>query len=392
MAIAASIPQASTGWDVRVYTAAIQSLRLDHDPYADAMAIQKIYHSQSMVIPGGDPPYSYVYSPITLPLVRLIGELPGWLSSGGYWLLYVAGVFGQMIFAMRFTEGYERRIFLYLAPVSAFFPGMLVNGTILGGNIAYILYPAVLLCAVLGWRRGNWAWFYAAALAASCVKAPLLSLVIIPILSARKQWIPAALTAVAGVTLFAVQPLIWPSLFHNYLQAVDLQFQYNRDFGCSPAGLLSDALYSHGIPYSPAGLIFYGCYAVPLVALLWFLSRKCLNGEFLLSEWIPVLLVGVILLNPRIMEYDVAPITLMMALIAWRFFARFATTKKTFLYMALLVVVTNGIAAFGWYVRKLVDGPLLVIVFAAGCWMLLCPAEVAADEPEYALAAAGELN
>jgi len=361
---------ASSGWDVRVYAAAIKSLRLGHDPYADAMAIQRIYHSQSLVTPDGDPPYSYVYSPITLPLVRLAGRLPNWLSAGSYWLIYLAGVLAQIVFAMQFTNGRERRIFLYLAPVSAFFPGMLVNGTILGGNIAYILYPAVLLCAVIGWRRGNWMWFYAATLAASCVKAPLLSLVVIPILSARKQWLPAGLTAVAGVALFAAQPLLWPSLFRNYLQAVDLQFQYNRDFGCSPAGLLSDALYSHGIPYSPAGLIFYLGYAIPLIALLWFLSRKFLNGEFLLREWIPVLLVGVILLNPRIMEYDVAPITLLMTLIAWRFFARYTSSTKTIVCMAILLAATNGIAAFGWYIRKLVDGPLLILVFAAGCWTL----------------------
>jgi hypothetical protein len=269
---------------------------------------------------------------------------------------------------------------------------MLVNGTILGGNIAYILYPAGVLCAVVGWRRGNWMWFYAATLAASCVKAPLLSLVVIPILSARKQWLPAGLTAIAGVALFAAQPLLWPSLFRNYLQAVDLQFQYNRDFGCSPAGLLSDALYSHGIPYSPAGLIFYLGYAIPLIALLWFLSRKYLNGEFLLREWIPVLLVGVILLNPRIMEYDVAPITLLMTLIAWRFFARYTSSTKTIVCMAILLAATNGIAAFGWYIRKLVDGPLLILIFAAGCWTLFQQSKAVAEQPESLWVAAGELN
>ena len=392
LAVAASIPLASSGWDVRVYVAAIRSLRLGHDPYADAMAIQRIYHSQSMVMPNGDPPYSYVYSPITLPLLRLIGGLPNWLSGSVYWLLYVAGVLGQMLFALRFTTGRERRIFLYLAPVSAFFPGMLVNGTILGGNIAYILYPAVLLCAVQGWRRGNWTWFYAAALAASCVKAPMLSLVAIPALSARKQWGPAAVTAVAGVALFVVQPLLWPAQFQNYLQAVDLQFLYNRDFGCSPAGLLSDALYAHGVRYQLAGLLLYLAYAIPLLALLWSLSRRFLKGEFPLREWIPVLLVGVILLNPRIMEYDVAPISLLLTIVAWRFFSRVATAKWTILCMALLVTATNGVAAFGWYIRKLVDGPLLIAVFAMGCWMLLPGSETAADEPDYALAAAGGLN
>jgi hypothetical protein len=168
-----------------------------------------------------------------------------------------------------------------------------------------------------------------------------------------------------------VQPIIWPALFKNYLEAVDLQFLYNRDFGCSPAGLFSDFLYTRGIPYAPDGLIFYLCYAIPLLAFLFYLSRRFLRGDFSLDQWIPVLLVGVILLNPRIMEYDAAPITLLLALIAWRFFSRYTTTAKTMVCMAILLAVTNGIAAFGWYIRKLVDGPLLIAVFGVGCWMLM---------------------
>ena len=374
------------GWDVQVYVAAIHSLHAGHDPYADAIAIQNAFHSVRGFDPNGDPPYSYVYSPMTLPFVNWIGKLPFWFSGSGYWVVYIAGILAQLWFVMQFVHVSERRYFLYLAPVSIFFPGLLENGTVISGNIAYILYPAVLLCAVLGWRRGNWTWFYVAALAASCVKAPLLSLVVIPVLSARKQLIPVALTTVVGVALFITQPLIWPSLFQNYLHAVNLQFQYNLDFGCSPAGLVSSALYAHGIPYSPNGLIFYVCYAVPLIALLWILSRKFLNGEFTLCNWIPVMLVGVILLNPRIMEYDAAPVTLLLALIAWRLFARFTTVSNTMICMALLIAVTNGIAAFGWYIRKLVDGPLLVVVFAAGCWTLLQYSETPAVEPEYELA------
>ena len=357
------------GWDVRVYAAAIHSLRAGHDPYADAMAIQQAYHDRGGAL-DGVLPYSYVYSPITLPLLRVIGALPFWFSGSAYWLLYTLCVLGQIWVTMLPTTGNERKYFLYLAPAAAFFPGFLQNGTVLSGNIAYILYFAVLCAALVGWRRGNWSWFYAAVLAASCVKAPMLSLVAIPILSARKQWLPAGLTTAAGVSLFAIQPLLWPSLFSNYLKAVNLQFLYNRDFGCSLAGFFGDALYRLGLPYSPAWLIFYLFYAVPLFALLLHLAGKYRQGCFSLKDWAPVLLVGVILLNPRIMEYDVAPIALPLTLIAWRFFASFTTTARTILYLAIFFAVTNGIAAFGWYVRKLVDGPLLVVVFAAGCWTL----------------------
>jgi hypothetical protein len=367
------------GWDVRVYTAAIRSLQAGHDPYADAMAVQQAYHNRRGDLNGEGLPYSYVYSPITLPALRLIGKLPLWFSGRMYWLVYIVAALGQLWFAMQFTTGTERRYFVYLAPAAAFFPGLLQNGTILSGNIAYLVYFVVFGAALVGWRRGAWIWFYLVVLIASCIKPPLLSLVVIPVFSARKQWIPAGLTTAAGVGLFAIQPVLWPSLFKNFLKAVDLQFLYNKDFGCSPAGLFSDALYRMGLHYTPAWLIFYLCYAVPLFALLLHLSRRYLGGSITLIQWVPVLLAGVILLNPRILEYDVAPLTLFLTLIVWRYFASFTTTAKTILYLAVLFALTNGIAGFGWYIRKLVDAPLLVAVFAAGCWTLWRHCEVEAQ-------------
>lgn len=358
------------GWDLRVYSAAIHSLRAGHDPYADAMQVQQAYHNQVGDPNGGARPYSYVYSPITLPLLRLIGKLPFWFSGTAYWVVYILAILGQLWVAMQFPSQNERRYFIYLTPSAAFFPGMLQNGVVLSGNIAYLLYFAVFWCALVGWKRGNWSWFYAATLAASCVKAPMLSLALIPALSARKQWIPAGLTTAAGVALFAIQPLFWPSLFGNYLKAVNLQFLYNEDFGCSLTGFLSDILFRHRLPYTTAALVFYLGYAVALFAVLFALSRRYLSGRLTLEQWAPVLLVGVILINPRIMEYDVAPITLLLTLIVWRFLARFTTTAKTILYLAIFFAVTNAIAGYGWYVRKVVDCPLLILVFAAGCWTL----------------------
>lgn len=359
------------GWDVGVYHAAIQALAAGHDPYADAIAIQRVFHSQIALHPNAAPPYSYVYSPMTLPLLRLIGIFPIWLSGSLYWLAYLAGILVQLWVGMQAAEDSEYRYFVFLAPVASFFPGFLANGTVISGNIAYILYAVILSAAVLGWRRGSWRWFYVAIIAASCVKAPLLSLVVIPVLTARKQWLPAGLTTAIGVGLFAMQPLIWPTLFRHYLEAVELQFSYNRDFGCSPAGLFSGVLFDHHIPYSPASFIFYLCYAIPVFALLLYLSRQFLRGGFNLKQWIPVLLVGVLLLNPRLMEYDVAPLALPLTFIAWRFLETFTTTRRTIVYLAIFFAIVNCFALYSWELRKLVDGPLLVAFFLAGSWNLI---------------------
>ncbi len=362
-------------WDAKIYWRAVESIRIGHDPYADAIAIQQLAHLQNHGLPAANAggPFSYVYSPITLPILRLAARLPVWFDAFMFLLCYLAGVLAELWFATQafdLSDPRERRIFAFLTPVAIFFPGFLASDIVLSGNVAFMIYGLVLATTILAWRRGQWRWFYLAVLLASCVKAPLLSLLAIPILSARRQWLPAGLTAAAGIGLFAVQPLLWPSLFHNYLQAVELQFSFNRDFGFSPAGLFSGFLFDHQIPYSPWCSIIYLAYAIPLFAFLFSLSRKYLRGDFTLIQWAPVLIVGVILLNPRLIEYDVAPLALPLALIAWRFCVA-VVPRHPLLAFILVFFGLNTVAQFGWQVWKLTAGPLLVVFFLAGAWTLL---------------------
>jgi hypothetical protein len=358
------------GWDVGVYHKAVDSVRSGHDPYLDAIATQKLFYSQNPR-PAGDPPFDYVYSPITLPLLHLAGAIPIWLTAILYWLVYFAGILIEIWIGMLFLENSEWRYFIYLAPITIYFPGLLANGTVLGGNVAYILYPLILTAALHGWRRGNWRWLYLATLLATCFKAPFLSMAVIPPLSARRQWVHASLTAAVGLILFIVPFFIWPDLFQHYLQAVQSELNYNHDFGCSPSGLLSGALNGRGISYITASSIFYLTYAIPLFFLLVYLSLQFQRGAFSLKQWAPVLLVGVTLLNPRIIEYDIAPVTLFLALITWRFFNRLTTRLWSVLNISVIFIVANVIAAQSWAVWKLTECPLLVLIFLAGSWTLL---------------------
>ncbi len=365
----------SAAWDLKVYAVALQSLKANHDPYTDATNIQKQHHAERMAHPeipeSGSPPYSYVYSPITLPLLRVLAQVPSVPLALLYWLIYIAGTLTTIAIGVSFASTAERTPMLYAAGFAPFFPGLLANGTVLSGNIAYILYAAVLAGAVVGWKKDAWRYFYVAVLLATCVKAPLLSLALIPALSARKQWWPTVATLAAGVALFACQPLVWPTLFKHYLEAVELQFSFNQDFGCSPAGLVSQLLAHHSIPYSPASYFVYCGYAIPLFAALIYLSRLYLRGGFMLRQWAPVLLLGIILLNPRIMEYDVAPITVPLALVAWRM-ARVTPLPRVWTgILAGALVLMNAASLYSWEWRKTLDGPLVMALFLAGCWMLL---------------------
>lgn len=245
------------------------------------------------------------------------------------------------------------------------------------GNIAFILYGLIFVAAYQGWRRGRWHWFYLAVLAASCFKIQLLSLLVIPILSARRQWLQACTTAFAGVVLFVMQLWLWPAYFHNYLHVIELQFSYNHDFGSSPAGVFSMILLNAGLSYSTASTIIYTFYALLILGVLLYLSRLFLDGKFPLKQWIPVMVTGVILLNPRIQEYDYAPATIFMALILWRCMASLTCPARAifscFLFFAVvnvIIVLIVPIDTSSLYL-KCIQCFLLAGAFAAGCWNLL---------------------
>jgi len=363
------------GWDMKVYSRAAHSLKVGRDPYADGLAIQKEFYANPALHTNDQAPLQYLYPPLTLPLLRIAGAINirhrFWQDL--YWFLYVAGILAQTFVGFQFAKSQERPVLRFLAPGVIFFPGLLQHDNFLGGNISFIFYGAILAAALVGWRHERWLWFYLGVLAASCCKTPWLTLLAIPILSARKQWLPACGTAAVGVALFAIQPWIWPTYFRNFLQAIQFEFVFHG-FGVSPAGAFANTLFRYGHPYALPSAILYLVYAPIVCGLLFRFSRGYLNGKLSFEQWIPVMLLGVFLLNPRIKDYDVAPLTIPMALIAWRFCAVLTTSAKTtallgavLFVLANVVALTGAIGSDSW---NLISCFLLVSLFAGGCWNL----------------------
>ncbi len=365
------------GYDIAIYHNAITSLRAGHDPYVDAMARQEAFHQTLAQHPNAYPPCSYVYAPFTLPLLRLIDRLPPWLACSLYWLVLIAGVFSVLWVTTRAREQTEQTFITLIAPLAVFCPGLLAHDTILSGNIAFILYALVLLGAAYGWRRGIWRWCYIAIFIASCFKPPLLTLLAIPLFSDRRSCLPVSITAALGLGVFAIQSRIMPALFQHFMQAVQLQFVDNHDFGSSPAGILSDLLVHYGRSYIPSSIVFYLLYAAMIGGLLFHLSRQYLSGRLTLQQWMPVLLIGSILLNPRIMEYDAAPLAIPMALVAWRFFTRSGVNVRAVITYLSVFVLANLIAVNLHDAWKPTECLLLTTVFSTGVWSLLQQAEAA---------------
>ena len=354
-----------SGWDVRVYKAALHSLQRGSDPYADAIAIQRAFHVQHHP-PGTPVPFSYVYSPMTLPWLRAVGALPHRLVAWVYWILFGTSIAVSFAVPAWVARAKERRWLLYLLAAAPAFPGLLQTNAIMSGNVAYILYGVMLTGLWLGWKRGLWLPFYAAVVLASIVKAPLLYLLCVPVLTERGQLWKAASAGAVGVALFAIQPHLWPSLFHHYMEAVELQFSYNQDFGASPAGALADGVKDF-VSYKVVSIGFYLFTSLIFGTMLLWLRRRYFVGYFSRSEWIPVAVAGTMLLNPRVMEYDVAAITLFMALIVWRLFQRLGPERTAAIALGGWWLSFNFLSVWLW---RPLEAMVLVGVFVAGAWDL----------------------
>ena len=304
------------GWDAEGYRRTIETVRHGGDPYAADIAAQQAFHDHPVA--GQHFPWDYLYSPMTLLLLRLLGQLPDKLLGTLYWLAVAAGLLFPIRAGYEMADAGERRWLRFVLPAVLFFPGLIADDAILSGNVVYVLYGAVFAAAVPGWKRNRWLWYYAAVLVASVFKAPLLALLAFPLLTGKRQWLPTAVTAGAGLFLFGIQARIWPELFREYLQAVQLQFDRGHDFGFGPAGLLGKILCYMGIPYSPSTTIFYLAFAAAVCVVLAVLWCRVQHGIIDPGDWISMAMFCTLLLNPRIMKYDLAPFTVPMLLIGWR--------------------------------------------------------------------------
>lgn len=352
------------GWDMDIYYRAMQAVRAGKDPYAVGLARQIAAEA------SGHHTFTYVYPPLTLFALRTVNFFPVWMAAALYWTTYGACFIGIVWAAAQCFRPQDRGVMQYVLPVVVFFPGLMADDVILSGNIAYIFYGLIFAGAVVGWRRGVWRWFYLAVLLAACFKLPFLTLLAIPPLAGERQWLKATGVGAAGVSLFAVQYWLWPLQFCEYLECVRLQFQFNADFGLSPAGILGHFLYSHRLPYSAPSTVAFLFYGAVVFATLLVFSTLYRERRISPDNWIPVLMVGAILLNPRIMPYDAHAIALPMALIVARSVAARSKAGIAVAISVLLLIMVGFVADIPASLDRLRSMFVLVAVMVLGVQQL----------------------
>jgi hypothetical protein len=366
-------------WDLTIYQQAMQWLRNGLDPYATGQARQIAEHAR------GHYAFTYVYPPVTMVFLRILNHIPSLPGRLLYWTMYAAGFGCQLWAGTHLARPSERKLLQYLLPLVVFFPGLIPNEVILSGNIAIPLYGAVWVGAVRGWKQERWGVFYAAVLAASLFKLPLLTLLAIPVLMGAAQFLNSAITAAGALALFFAQRLIWPKEFAEYLSDVQLQFTLNHDFGRGLVGIFCRVLNAMGRPFTTASTVFYLVYAALVFVVLASFAQSYRRKEVEGSTWMTVLLTGTILLNPRIMSYDALSATLPMMLLVVRGLQD---------AVGRWCLVAGAAATACAYVSRqdnAGDALLMVSVFLAGVYGLLTEARGASATPvpEEEIAVAG---
>jgi len=125
------------GWDARGYWNAIQIVHHGSDPYAQDLAALHTYRSRLAANPGERPPFVYVYSPTTLPLLQFLGMFPGWLLGLLYGAAVALGALLELWAGLQLADEGERRFLAFALPAIVFFPGLITDDVILSGNVAF---------------------------------------------------------------------------------------------------------------------------------------------------------------------------------------------------------------------------------------------------------------
>ncbi len=324
--------------------------------YADAIA--NFNHGKSPYALHGELPY--IYPPIFVWvgswLSRLLTPALGWRL---YTTVHVASVIATPFILARFyvrSLGYAEAFALFLLA-----PFAVTENAIMGGNVAHPLYCAALLAAAPGLSANRWRWFYAVVVVAAAVKITFLILLLLPLLAGLSQILPSALTTAVTGGVYLLQMIFSPHLYHQFREMLSGQTFGARNYGLAPFGATANLLWHFHI----SSLILPGAFEIAFAAAILFALWR-LRGQterqrgFTDERWLALILTGIVLVNPRMFESDVAT-----GLVA-AYFLLFSNWRLAATW------VLAAISFAGFFIRHGALGFLFLFVsaFIVGVWSL----------------------
>jgi hypothetical protein len=301
------------GWldDLRVYSHALDQWRAGDDPYGT--------------------PFLSMY--FLYPPIFLHGQawLTSWLPAHWGWYLYgafaIASVCALPLVLARyyFRQNWMGPLFAMLVFFACpRFTGVMTLGEM---NIASSAYLLAFVAAVPGLRRGRWRWLYAAVFAISMIKITFLLLLLLPLLAGRRQWWPSVSCGIAVLAANYGERLAWPVLYGRYQWSLTHGILVQQAFGYGIFGILASYSAKRGgvgiAPYLVSGLL-----SAATLAMMWILRQRIERQRRRHGEqpgswciWLAMVVMTVILTNPRQMQYD-ADIALFAGFVVWVYVLR----------------------------------------------------------------------
>ena len=345
--------------DVPIYVAAVGDFLAGRNPY-------NLSHA----------PMFFFYPPFFLELTGVLSRLvPGAWGARAYMLLDIVATFALPMVLARFflRQRWLSPLFaLFLFFVSPRFTGVLA---LFGLNLASTLYCLAFVAAVPGLKRNRWEWFYLAVMFAAMIKITFLALLLLPLLAGRRQWLRSIACGAVVVAANLGERMVWPQLYQGYQWCLQQGILVNHSYGYGLFGIVATYLPHPGkgvgpVPYAVSGLL-----SVTLLALMFALRRqldrsglmaKWQNGEADARHgvWLALVLMTVILVNPRQMQYDV-DIALFVAFVVWVAVLR----TKRLLLLAVVLFLPSAVAQMvmaNYAMYGMCDTFLLLLTFALG--------------------------
>ena len=260
---------------------------------------------------GGDPygadhfgALRFVYPPIVLfagaPLARLFPANSGWpiylaISFASAFALPV--VMARYYFQQQWLNPFFALLIFFAAPQ---FGGLLALES---GNMACLLYLLIFLAGIPGLSRNQWGWFYGVVFFAALIKVNFLLMLALPVFAGANQWIRSSGCTIATMAVYLLQKIFMPGLYSAYQRSLRFVLIDEDGYGYGVFGSLArlDRKFHHSIGAMPY-LLTAGFVLLLFISLV--LLRRRLPVDSTDGLWLTLLIVAVVLANPRLLHYD----------------------------------------------------------------------------------------
>ena len=350
--------------DLPVYTNAVRTWLSGHSPYDASMA-----------------PLYFLYPPFFLYLAKLFSmPIPSGWGETLYVLFEIAATCALPIVLARyfFRQTWLSPLFaLLLFFASPRFTGVLALCSM---NVATILYCAAFLAAVPGLRRNRWVWFYLAIFFAASIKITFLSLLLLPLLAGKRQWVRSIGCGAAVVAMNLAEKIMWPDLYAGYQWSLKQGILVQQQYGYGLFGIVATYHHTRRVGAGTAAYVVAGVLFLIVLSVMFLLRRRLerncnhdsrgpgSNDLASNGVWLALILLAIILVNPRQMQYDV-DIALAAGFVLWVYGLR-TERLLALMVMRFLPSLVVPLVVLNPHLHGIYETLLGIGAFSIGAWRL----------------------